>query len=1335
MKTKCPTLNVFKSSIGKLTGLVLTILVLGGLTEAKAQTCPLACNDLVQVSVDVNCKAEITPDMLLESPGPGNCNYVVVLYDENDQPLPDDTVRYAQVGTTIKARVTLGANSCWSNIQVEDKMPPQVICADPDVVMCNDTAYDITPDIVMENCGIADTVVLSDNFIDYPCDSIYSGVRVICRYYVDESGNHSDTCCHEVFFARPSLVDIAFPGDTTFPCTNFPGADPAITGVPTWNDIPLYPDRGVCEINIDYTDDTISICPESYKIIREWLIFDWCLPSNNGNPRLGIQVIKVSDEDGPIVYCPTTDVAPDTVSSDVYTCTGTYLLPEPHVLMPGQPIVDSGAIYIISECSNTSYSVRHLAADSPDNCVPGRGLPTADHVRFDPTINRWIATDLPLGCNWFYYTFTDECGNSTECTFDIYVEDNTPPNAICDEFTVASLGIDGTTKVYATSLDDGSWDNCEIETMLARRMDRGNPCGANEEEFREYIEFCCNDVGFSRMVEFMVVDKAGNTNICMVEVEIQDKIPPIVTCPPNITVSCQFDLSDLSVFGTIVNAKFNQVRNPIVIDDPYVQFDGAAIDGEFYDNCLATFDVEEEINIECGNGYIDRIFTVTDRGNLTAQCTQRITVIDFEPFVMDPTDWPDDYTSTTDCSTGTETDPDVTGRPFINEGGCGDIFVGHEDQTFNKEPDACVKILRKWTVIDWCYYDPNDPNTGGIWEHTQVIKINNNVPPTITSNCDDRMFELYGADCTEEIQLTASAMDDCTAEEDLRWAWEIDLNEDGISDVRGTGNDVVRNYEPGTYTIWWNVRDICDNESECHYTFTVEDKKNPSPYCRDAVVTVIMESSLMIEIWASDFNIASEDNCTAQEDLEFAFFINNQFQPNMVFDCSHIGVQTIRMYVIDEAGNYDYCEVEIEIQDPNNLCGTNGFVGVGGSLQARNGDMVEGVEVNIQRMNGGVTSKTDMSDATGRYSFDNISKNANYRIVANKNDDVLNGVTTKDLVLIQRYLLGLEPLVSPLQLIAADANNTEEVTAADIAAIRKVILGVEASFDNGQTSWRFVNGGTTFADPQNPWPFEESIEYYDISRDQMDSNFDAVKIGDVDGDVVGNSNSLVTRSKEVVNLTVEDASFDQGETVYIPVYLENAQDVNGLQLTLQMGEDMRLIGIEDGTMEICDQCYHIDGQTLTMSWFDLEPVYFNQEDAIFTVVAEAYNSGELSNELMITSDVTASILFADLTAEEAQISMKFTGNSATEGEVELYQNVPNPFTASTVIGFELPGAEDVRLTIFDVTGKVLKVLDGHFDRGYHEFVVTGEELNVEGVLYYQLTAGTFSSTRKMLMVR
>ena len=99
------------------------------------------------------------------------------------------------------------------------------------------------------------------------------------------------------------------------------------------------------------------------------------------------------------------------------------------------------------------------------------------------------------------------------------------------------------------------------------------------------------------------------------------------------------------------------------------------------------------------------------------------------------------------------------------------------------------------------------------------------------------------------------------------------------------------------------------------------------------------------------------------------------------------------------------------------------------------------------------------------------------------------------------------------------------------------------------------------------------------------------------------------------------------------------------------------------------------------------------------------------------------------------VRLSIKGKQSPELSYALYQNVPNPFSASTAIGFSVPSSQDVRLTIFDVSGKVHQVLEGHFERGYHEFVINSDKLNVEGVLYYQLTAGTFSSTRKMLMLR
>ena len=92
-----------------------------------------------------------------------------------------------------------------------------------------------------------------------------------------------------------------------------------------------------------------------------------------------------------------------------------------------------------------------------------------------------------------------------------------------------------------------------------------------------------------------------------------------------------------------------------------------------------------------------------------------------------------------------------------------------------------------------------------------------------------------------------------------------------------------------------------------------------------------------------------------------------------------------------------------------------------------------------------------------------------------RNDDHMNGVSTLDLVRIQKHLLGIEPFTTPYQYIAADANNSESVSAIDLVEIRKLILGIYTEYPNNK-SWRFVDKGFTFDNPQAPWPFAETIE-------------------------------------------------------------------------------------------------------------------------------------------------------------------------------------------------------------------------------------------------------------------
>ena len=80
--------------------------------------------------------------------------------------------------------------------------------------------------------------------------------------------------------------------------------------------------------------------------------------------------------------------------------------------------------------------------------------------------------------------------------------------------------------------------------------------------------------------------------------------------------------------------------------------------------------------------------------------------------------------------------------------------------------------------------------------------------------------------------------------------------------------------------------------------------------------------------------------------------------------------------------------------------------------------------------------------------------NNNYKVTASKGGDYLNGVSTLDLVYIQRHILGIQPLTNPYLLIVADADNNGKVTVNDLSELRKLILGVYTELPSN-ASWRF----------------------------------------------------------------------------------------------------------------------------------------------------------------------------------------------------------------------------------------------------------------------------------------
>ncbi|MGE5682066.1 MAG: T9SS type A sorting domain-containing protein, partial [Bacillota bacterium] len=85
--------------------------------------------------------------------------------------------------------------------------------------------------------------------------------------------------------------------------------------------------------------------------------------------------------------------------------------------------------------------------------------------------------------------------------------------------------------------------------------------------------------------------------------------------------------------------------------------------------------------------------------------------------------------------------------------------------------------------------------------------------------------------------------------------------------------------------------------------------------------------------------------------------------------------------------------------------------------------------------------------------------------------------------------------------------------------------------------------------------------------------------------------------------------------------------------------------------------------------------------------------------------------------------------------ISLEQNYPNPFNPSTVISFNLPFNSNVELKIYDILGKEIRTLvSGEKTTGNYSVRFDAGDLP-SGIYIYKLTAGDYSSARKMILIR
>lgn len=720
-------------------------------------------------------------------------------------------------------------------------------------------------------------------------------------------------------------------------------------------------------------------------------------------------------------------------------------------------------------------------------------------------------------------------------------------------------------------------------------------------------------------------------------------------------------------------------------------------------------------------------------------------------------------------------DPMATGRVFVvdratfGNNGKNQIYVLVRDKNRDGDEEFWLSKNRTPEDGDDIRFTPPLCDATDDYYHsfmyTQIIKVEDTQLPVVTRP-QLNVFPTRTTDCLADVTITFQGSDNCSAKVDLeipqlmvapnqilsgnfimynsnRWTTKDNGN--------GTFTVTVKNLPEGKHDLVISIRDGCGNLSlPTRIPFEVRDRKGPAPICINGLSVSLMSDQQgggTMAVWATDFVASPIYDCNGQGEANAQglrkvtkYSVNRKggvvdaANTGLLLSCADKGkLVEVEIHAWDEVGNHDFCLTTIQVDDNSKVCpsGTVEPVAISGYVATSQNNMMKGVAIQLS----GDAVKQYMSGNDGTFNFAGLSKGKNYTLTPDMNKDFGNGISTLDLIYIQKHLINLQPITDPYLLIAADVDNSGHVSVGDQIRLRKFILNMIPDF-GGTKSWRFVDQAYRFPEPLNPWKeaFPEAIGMVNLDHD-IKANFVGIKVGDL------NQSATVTafqtpdlRSGENFKLLVNNLNLEAGNTYEIPVTAADLGKITGYQFALKLdNKALEFVGIKDGVAKSENFGIFADRGILTTSWMDLGK---EKDGALFTLVVKAKSDLKLSQALHINPIV--------MNAEAYNRDYEVMGVALVFGEqtiqdlnrgLTLEQNQPNPFQSETQIGFWLPQTGEASLNIYDVTGRTVRSLRKSFDQGYNQVVIKHTDLPSTGVYYYTLTQNGEKATRKMIVTK
>ncbi len=400
------------------------------------------------------------------------------------------------------------------------------------------------------------------------------------------------------------------------------------------------------------------------------------------------------------------------------------------------------------------------------------------------------------------------------------------------------------------------------------------------------------------------------------------------------------------------------------------------------------------------------------------------------------------------------------------------------------------------------------------------------------------------------------------------------------------------------------------------------------------------------------------------------------------------------------------------------------------------GNEVEGTSFLLSEPDGSFTIDLPVDENGIASTLAGLSMGRMYYIEPVKRTDYANGLSSFEIFLTQRYLMGFDvpQITDPMQVVAMDMNCSQSVSTIDLFVMQNLLLNDGLTEVMDCNSWTFVPNSHVFADDWNtsgvfPTPRRAQVM---LESDTMVA-FTAIKTGDILNDAdPGRSQGSLPMNVELPEQFVAGRIYD------LTLSLAETQDLVSFQSEFKVADGLEIINVRTGELSDLEVGDHLSSRGLVRtSWFSQ------------TGETRALNAGAEMVKLAVRATETRSSAPGDIIvnntagfiseAHDADLRRFVpTINSVlnTEGisAFRLVGAAPNPANDYVEVRFELPRAGNTELTLFDALGRVVIRRQQMLDGGAQHFRLDTRAL-AAGAYHFQLVAAGEAATGKIVVRR